>query len=562
MIFLPVVDRELRVSSRRPITYWIRFIGASMAIGIAAWIWAVSPANAAPGTLANDLFYTLPILALIYSLMAGVVVTADCISEEKRDGTFGLLFLTDLKGYDIVLGKLAATSLNCCYGLLAVFPILAIPILLGGLAVGEFWRVVLVLSNTLFFSLSAGILASAVSYNERKAMAAALTLILLTVALPPLIGWIDAQRSSRFIFDRTCLLSSPPYSLYMAVDAHYTPLRSHFWLSVGVTHGVGWCFLVLASWLAPMFWQDRPLVGKPATWRDAWLRAKYGAGAARDWYRTRLLDINPIYWLVSRDRLKPVYVLAFLALAASGWLWLFAKYRQDMLDSATHVTTALLLHTAIKLWLASEACRPFAHDRRSGALELILSTPLSVDDILRGQLWAFQRQFGPAVGIILLVDLVMVTAGANDQLLDSPNSWLLMCAGGLIVFIADLVTLAWVGMWLGLTSKRINLAASGSVFRVLALPWLLFFGYLTLIVFVSIGQLSNPMDSALGAWFIISMLTDAFFFVWARTRLRNELRTRATQRFDLKKGGGWWRSPLEEVAPVVPAHHTRGAVET
>ena len=43
----------------------------------------------------------------------------------------GLIFLTDLKGYDVVLGKLAATSLNGFYGLLAVFPLLAFPLLTG-----------------------------------------------------------------------------------------------------------------------------------------------------------------------------------------------------------------------------------------------------------------------------------------------------------------------------------------------------------------------------------------------------------------------------------------------
>ena len=35
--------------------------------------------------------------------MFSASVTADALSSEKRNGTLGLLFLTDLKGYDIVL---------------------------------------------------------------------------------------------------------------------------------------------------------------------------------------------------------------------------------------------------------------------------------------------------------------------------------------------------------------------------------------------------------------------------------------------------------------------------
>ena len=35
----------------------------------------------------------------------------------------GLLFLTDLRGHDIVLGKLAATSLRAVFGLVAIVPV-------------------------------------------------------------------------------------------------------------------------------------------------------------------------------------------------------------------------------------------------------------------------------------------------------------------------------------------------------------------------------------------------------------------------------------------------------
>ena len=48
---------------------------------------------------------------------AGLLGTADCVSSEKRDGTLGLLFLTDLKGYDVICGKLAANSVSVLYGL-------------------------------------------------------------------------------------------------------------------------------------------------------------------------------------------------------------------------------------------------------------------------------------------------------------------------------------------------------------------------------------------------------------------------------------------------------------
>ena len=109
-----------------------------------------------PHQIALVLFGILTGGGVLYCLFCGVRLTADCLSEEKREGTLGLLFLTDLKGYDVVLGKLAATSLNSFYGVLAVVPMLALPLLLGGVTPGEFWRMALVALNTLFFSLARG----------------------------------------------------------------------------------------------------------------------------------------------------------------------------------------------------------------------------------------------------------------------------------------------------------------------------------------------------------------------------------------------------------------------
>src|SRR5207244_6229372 len=83
------------------------------------------------------LFRALFGFAFVYCLFIGARLTADCLSEEKRDGTLGLLFLTDLKGYDVVFGKLAATSVNSIYALLAILPVISLPVQLGGVTRSE-----------------------------------------------------------------------------------------------------------------------------------------------------------------------------------------------------------------------------------------------------------------------------------------------------------------------------------------------------------------------------------------------------------------------------------------
>src|SRR3954453_16146058 len=130
MTFLPIVGRELRVAARRRMTYWIRTGAALIIIVIGTWFFLMMQ-TAATSEIAKTLFGILTGSAVLYSLMSGPRDTADCLSGEKREGTLCLLFLTDLKGYDVVIGKLVASSLNAFYGVLAVVPMLAIPLLMG-----------------------------------------------------------------------------------------------------------------------------------------------------------------------------------------------------------------------------------------------------------------------------------------------------------------------------------------------------------------------------------------------------------------------------------------------
>src|SRR4030095_6629100 len=185
MTFLPIVQRELRIASRRRSTYRTRWLAALLACVLVSGALILSGRLTTSTPPGESLFKLLAWLAFIYCLLEGLRNTADCLSEEKRAGTLGLLFLTDLHGYDVVLGKLIATSLNSFYALLAVFPPLAITLIQGGVTGGEFWRLLLNLVNTLFFSLATGICVSAASRDERRAWGVTLAVIAFFGIIPP-----------------------------------------------------------------------------------------------------------------------------------------------------------------------------------------------------------------------------------------------------------------------------------------------------------------------------------------------------------------------------------------
>ena len=69
------------------------------------------------------------------------------------------------------------------------------------------------------------------------------------------------------------------------------------------------------------------------------------------------------------------------------------------------------MNLVIKVWFALEAGKQLSEDRKQGALELLLSTPLTVQDILRGQRLALERQFlGPVMVVLMVLFLVKGSA--------------------------------------------------------------------------------------------------------------------------------------------------------
>src|SRR5262245_16025590 len=185
MTFLPVAERELRVASRKRSTLWVRVVAALVALVVGGGFLVLSTVGFAFGTtsLGKGLFGTLTWLSLGVALSAGLFLTSDCLSQEKREGTMGFLFLTDLSGYDLVLGKLLATSLRGFYAVLAVFPVLAVTLLMGGVTGAQFWNTALALVSALFLSLAAGLFTSAISRDSQRALAGRLVLVVL------LVGW-------------------------------------------------------------------------------------------------------------------------------------------------------------------------------------------------------------------------------------------------------------------------------------------------------------------------------------------------------------------------------------
>ena len=103
MRFLTVADRELRAAARRKATYRVRWITAVVFFGLLIWLlWAFD--GFTRRRAASGIFIAYSGLSFFYCLIIGTAVTADCLSAERREGTLGLLFLTNLNSAEMVAG--------------------------------------------------------------------------------------------------------------------------------------------------------------------------------------------------------------------------------------------------------------------------------------------------------------------------------------------------------------------------------------------------------------------------------------------------------------------------
>lgn len=536
MNWLPVVERELRVGARRRAFFWTRLLAAGVAILIGASnLWFAGQwSNAA--NLGQVMFQTLSGLTFLFCLAAGPIFAADILSVEKREGTLGLLFLTDLKGHDVVLGKLAASSVIAVFCLLATLPVMAIPLMVGGVALAEFGRMVLVLGHALFFSLSVSMLVSVASHHARSAFALVCFALFLSCVVLGWLGEFWGGAMEKTWIGSALLGFNPVRAMNLASAAQFKLKPEQFTLSIIELHGASWGLLAAASLLIGRAWRDSGRSAVGTSWAQRFRRWDAGSPEQRQRRRSHLLDANPVLWLASRHRLKQRILWGFATVSIAVWLCT-QLLGGEWQDSSTVLVVGLFLMIPIKWLMASEATHRWLEERQAGALELLLTTPLTVREILAGQMAALRRLFlWPAAAVVGLSVLLLLT---GSGLAKSQRAATEMCLAVCAVFLLDLVTLAYVGAWGGLRGKRLNQTFLVVLLKVLALPWLAF------LVLTFIFPLDNTTAFAV-SWFAVSAVTDAWLWFKARRRLLGGFREAAAGLHEVS-------APAEDDKNVSPA---------
>lgn len=502
MTFLPIVERELRAASHRWSTVQVRMAAVVVATVVTAYAVLAGRLAGPGGNTGRTIFHLLSGLLLFLCLIEGARSTCDSLSAEKRDGTLGLLFLTDLRGYDVVLGKAVAGSVQGFFALLSVLPILVLSVPAGGVTGLEILRVGAVLLNLLVWSAAVGVAVSAFSQDPRRAFVATAGLIAL-LALGPLgaahvLAFIGKPTASDWL-----AATSPVYGFFAAEDVPFRTRSLFYWVSLASGQGVAWIGLALASWQAPRAWQDR----KTASERRAAPRRSPSAAERLRW--ARRLDRHPVYWLRSRQmRRTRLWLWAGAAVAVLVTAVLLADNALAApAIQAVAMGFGLLLSWGIKIGVTVQVTQGFAAIRHGEAAELLLVTPLSNKELVQGHHRALWHLW---LGPLLLVAAILVTPTVlwlfGDAAMPTPRAattgvFLFGIAGwgmglwNLLTLAFDVEALFWMGAWFAARTGKANSAAVKTLVLVQLVP--------SLFCFCGVAR----------------VFSDALFWAWAWSRL-------------------------------------------
>ncbi len=425
----PVVQRELRESARLPITHWLRVSGA--ALGTLA-IWGISN-DALISAIGVEIFTKLDVLLTCVILFLLPALTADSIARERREGTLGLLLLTPLTSSQIVIGKVVSRVLRVFVIWLGVVPILAVCFICGGVEPGDISTLILTHAACGMIALSAGLLASSFTKNRMPAFVLAFVLLGIFIQpFKPLLSSFGHMSSTLNGSSRPYLVQIGTASLlnWSPVGLRYIPARPTAVAGYSSFHPAIDALLFMNFLAVLLLWVSIRFAGQcvqshgkeaPPTKRQQELAKRYCtpllAGSFRRKMR-RTLESNPISWLQQYSwkagASKWGLCLLFTCIAT------FAIGDRNLGEYIPAMFLCLLLMIAAYTFAGVNG---FHYDKSSGALELILVTPLSVGKIIFGRARGLWKQFLPSLVILLGFNFLIRWTVTNGDIFEVYRPW-------------------------------------------------------------------------------------------------------------------------------------------
>ncbi len=472
----PIFNREFLTTPRREKHHLGRVaaLGLLWIIGLTAWQATVGfnrVANLGETARFGLLFFQIvTYVELTLLLFFSALSAAGTISQEKDRRTFILLLLTDMRDYEIVIGKMLGSLLPNIILLGITMPVLALTMLLGGVSGEQVAQAGMVLLAT---TLAAGSLGGLIAlWRERTFQALALSVLALVLYLcvvqaigtfgPIAQAWFDPFVALQYV------LEPPAYSLLLP------PAYGFALVMLGICillNGIG--ILKLRRWNPsgePIMQRETPTEEE----RERHDRAEAHAAPGR----AREVWENPILWREIRTYAygrRPLLVKVAYVVVLTLICW-FAIAQMNQIGGRQSFAAAygLVPVSILSLLLVSaQAVTSITAERDGNSLDLLLVTDLHPREFIFGKLggivWNTKEFLLPPLLLAVFYawrgTLTVSPPGAGTSVIASNNLGPLFCLLGALIVLLSFAVILGLHVALRTENSRLSVAHTlGTIF--------------------------------------------------------------------------------------------------
>ncbi len=459
MAVYPLLERDLSIALRkqRPISRRLKVASAGVA-GTLLLLFFVNVLG--DNEASQELHLILFLVGLAFALQAPRLV-AGVIARERQEQTLGLLFLSGLGAGEIFLGKFFSAALIAFADLLAIYPVMAVPFLTGGVSFDHFSATICWLPNFLLFLLAISLLASVLAEDGASALPLAIGIGALICLLPLVFYFIQSQLPTGAPSEIWLLLS--PISGAISIFKRSSRVTAEFWQNLAITFSYSVLCLAIAAWRLSRIWQQETIGAERSKWATLWQSFYHGNFASRQQIRRQWLDINPVVLLGLRDRIPVVLAWSVVAAFVIFWVALFAFWPSRSIIISIVMLSIVLLEGLLRWIIFHTAALAMAKGRLDGAYDLLLTTSLDPAEIIWGHIEALNVQFRPVCRVVLWLECLLAVAGLTLRSWTSEALVVCLLAWTLLIFWSWKQTArirnAIPAMWAGLNGVRPGHAA-------------------------------------------------------------------------------------------------------
>lgn len=389
----PIFVREWLTVPRRTRHYAVRtaYLGFLWVLGLTVWQvfvgWSQATSLADNARFGLRLFKLIAEVQLAFILFFAALSAASAITQEKDRRTFILLLMTDLRSYEIVLGKLLGSLLQIALLIVGMVPVLFLVIFLGGVGGGQVVQATLVLATTALAAGSVGCLVAL--WREKTFQALALTVLFIVLYwclvrglgslpfpwAPTWQEWLDPLSALQSVLEPRA-----------ANQALWVPAYGFAVVMILISIGLmAWGIARLRVWNPsgePIMQRELP---EDQEEKDR-AKAHAAPGVAREvwanpilWREMRTLAYGRMPLLVKCAYFLVLFLVCYYAIAP---LW--SSEGAGQFAAAWGLLPVSILSL---LLVSAQAVTAITSERDIRALDLLLVTDLSPKEFIFGKLW-------------------------------------------------------------------------------------------------------------------------------------------------------------------------------